>query len=403
MVDITRLLGGKSKPTDLLRYGPCNPIPPDLPLRSDGEGRPVVVWNLTRRCNLSCPHCYAEATSGKTGEELPHREARALIDDLAHFGVPVLLFSGGEPLLREDLYQLGDYASSRGIRTVISTNGTLLDHHAARKIKEAGFAYVGVSLDGLEEVHDRFRGRRGAFQSALSGIRECRELGIKVGIRFTICRQNYQDIDGVLDLWEQEKIARCCFYHLVYTGRGRRLMDQDISLSEKRSFLDRLIARAEWMRKDGREGEILTVDNHADGVYLYLRFKEQEPERAAEIYRLLRRNGGNSSGIRIACIDAEGNVHPDQFWQHYSLGNVLERPFSLIWQDLSDPLLRRLRNRKGLVRGKCSRCLFFDLCNGNFRVRAEAAYGDTWAEDPACYLTAGEVQGVSGSPARCDS
>jgi radical SAM protein with 4Fe4S-binding SPASM domain len=262
----------------------------------------------------------------------------------------------------------------------------------ALKIKQAGFSYVGVSLDGLEKTNDRFRGQSGAFQEALLGIRECRAQGIKVGLRFTICRCNYEEVTGILDLVESEGIPRCCFYHLVYTGRGRRLQEQDISLAQKRSLVDLIFARALQSCQDGKETEILTVDNHTDGVYLYLREREEHPERAQEIWELLRWNGGNSSGIGIGNIDPEGAVHPDQFWQHYSLGNIRQRPFSTIWRDTSDPLLRGLKDRRGLVKGKCGRCHFFEICNGNFRVRAEAVFQDVWAEDPACYLTEGEVQ-----------
>ena len=392
MIDITRLLCGKIKPGDVLRYGRGSSGLPSYLQRFSQDKRPVVVWNTTRRCNLACLHCYADAAPEADSGELTTQEARSVIADLAEFGVPVLLFSGGEPLLRADLFEVGHYASSLGIRAVISTNGTLIDGQAARRIKEAGFSYVGVSLDGLEETNDRFRGYRGAFQEALSGIRACRQEGIKVGLRFTICRYNFQEVDGILDLLEAEGIPRACFYHLVYAGRGKGLSDQDISLPQKRALIDLIFSRTLDFCRRGLNLEILTVDNHTDGVYLYLKERETHPERANEIRELLRWNGGNSSGVGIGNIDHKGDVHADQFWQHYSLGNVRQRPFSVIWQDTSDPLLRGLKDRKGLVKGKCSRCHFFDLCNGNFRVRAEAIFHDLWAEDPACYLSEEEIQ-----------
>jgi len=392
MIDITRLLCGKATPGEVLRYGRESSRLPSHLQRFSKDKRPVVVWNMTSRCNLSCLHCYADATTRADPQELTTQEARSIIDDLARFGVPVLLFSGGEPLLRADLFEVGHYASSLGIRAVISTNGTLIDGQAARRIKEAGFSYVGVSLDGLEETNDRFRGYRGAFQEALSGIRACRQEGIKVGLRFTICRYNFQEVDSILDLLEAEGIPRACFYHLVYTGRGKGLSDQDISLPQKRALIDLIFSRTLDFCRRGLNLEILTVDNHTDGVYLYLKERETHPERANEIRELLRWNGGNSSGVGIGNIGHKGDVHADQFWQHYSLGNVRQRPFSVIWQDTSDPLLRGLKDRKGLVKGKCSRCHFFDLCNGNFRVRAEAIFHDLWAEDPACYLSEEEIQ-----------
>lgn len=392
MIDITRLLCGKIKPGDVLRYGRESSGLPSHLQRFSQDKRPVVVWNATRRCNLACLHCYADATPQADPEELTTEEARAMIADLAKFGVPVLLFSGGEPFLRGDLFELGSYAVSLGIRTVISTNGTLIDRTMAKGVKEAKFSYVGVSLDGLEETHDRFRGRRGAFQSALAGIRACQQEGVKVGLRFTICRYNFEEVPGVFDLIEEEGIPRACFYHLVYTGRGRKLQEQDISLSQTRSLIDLIFARTLDLCGRGLDLEILTVDNHTDGVYLYLRERSRDPQRAQQIFELLRWNGGNSSGIGIGNIDHRGMVHADQFWQHYTLGNVRQRPFSAIWMDTSDPILRGLKNRKGLVKGKCSRCHFFDICNGNFRPRAEAAFQDLWAEDPACYLTEGEIQ-----------
>lgn len=398
MIDITRLLCGKIKPVDVLRYGRGSAGLPSHLQRFSQDKRPVVVWNVTRRCNLACLHCYADAAPTADPQELTTQEARIMIADLAEFGVPVLLFSGGEPLLREDLLELGQYAASLGIRTVISTNGTLIDRTMAKGIKEAGFSYVGVSLDGLEETHDRFRGRRGAFQAALSGIRVCQQEGIKVGLRFTISRYNLDEVPGIFALIEEEGIPRTCFYHLVYTGRGKRIQEQDISLSQKRSLIDLIFARTLDLCGRGSDLEILTVDNHADGVYLYLQERARNPERGREIWELLRWNGGNSSGIGIGNIDHRGRVHADQFWQHYSFGNVRQKPFSAIWMDTSDPILQGLKHRKGLVKGKCSRCHFFDICNGNFRARAEAAFQDLWAEDPACYLTEEEIQDSPGQP-----
>jgi radical SAM protein with 4Fe4S-binding SPASM domain len=398
MIDVTRLLCGKAKPADVLRYGRDSARLPSHLQRFSRDKRPVVVWNATRRCNLACLHCYADASTQADPDELTTQEARSMIQDLASFGAPVLLFSGGEPLLREDLFDLGHYAASLGIRAVISTNGTLIDHRAAQKIKEAQFSYVGISVDGLEQTHDRFRAHRGAFREALSGIRECRQAGIKVGLRFTICRYNYQEVAGILDLLEAEGISRCCFYHLVYTGRGKMLQDQDISPPQTRALVDLIFARTVGSCQSGLDQEILTVDNHTDGVYLYLREKREHPERAQEIWQLLSWNGGNSSGVGIGNIDHVGDVHPDQFWQHHSLGNIRQRPFSAIWQEASDPILRGLRNRRGLIKGKCSRCHFFEICNGNFRVRAEAAFQDIWAEDPACYLTEEEVQEQTDLP-----
>ena len=319
-------------------------------------------------------------------------EGKRLICDLAEFGVPVLLFSGGEPLLREDIFELASFAREQGIRPVLSTNGTLITKGVAKEICNVGFAEVGISLDGIGATNDRFRGKEGAYQAALEGIQNCVALGIRVSLRLTITAFNYREIPAIFDLVEREGIARVCFYHLVYVGRASNLYNGDLNHSGTRSLVDLVCERTLDLYRRGKPKEVLTVANHADGVYIYLRLKEQDPERAARVLSLLRRNGGNNSGIRIGAIDDLGNVHPDQFWWHYSLGNVRQRKFGDIWTDSSDPLLRGLRERKKLLKGRCPHCQYLDLCNGNMRVRAEAVFGDVWAEDPACYLTDPEIE-----------
>lgn len=391
MIGVTKLLCGTVTPSDALRYGRRSDRSPSHLLQFSHDKKPVVVWNSTKACNLHCVHCYYSANTRPDPDALTTAEARAFIDDLAAFGAPVLLFSGGEPLLRDDLFELGAYAAERGIRAVISTNGTLIERKVAQRIKEAGFSYVGVSLDGIGETNDRFRGVRGAFEAALRGIRHCTEVGIRVGLRLTLNKHNYEDLADILDLLEEERIKRACFYHLVYAGRGSRMRDDDLSLDESRAAVDLIFDRTEDFHQRGIELEILTVDNHADGPYLLRRVQARQPERADEVLQLLLWNGGNSSGVGIGAVDHQGNVHADQFWQHYTFGNVRERPFSQIWTDTDDPLMAGLKNRKPLLKGRCAACQYLDICNGNFRVRAEAVYDDVWAPDPACYLTDKEI------------
>jgi len=391
MIGVTKLLCGTVTPSDALRYGRRSDRSPSHLLQFSHDKKPVVVWNSTKACNLHCIHCYYSANTRPGPDELTTAEAKAFIDDLAAFGAPVLLFSGGEPLLRDDLFELGTYAAGRGIRAVISTNGTLIERKFAHRIKEAGFSYVGVSLDGIGETNDRFRGVRGAFEAALRGIRHCTEAGIRVGLRLTLNKHNCEDLADILDLLEEEHIKRACFYHLVYAGRGSRMRDDDLSLEESRAAVDLIFDRTEDFHRRGVELEILTVDNHADGPYLLRRVQARQPERADEVLQLLRWNGGNSSGVGIGAVDHQGNVHADQFWQHYTFGNVRERSFSQIWTDTDDPLMAGLKNRKPLLKGRCVACQYLDICNGNFRVRAEAVYGDVWAPDPACYLTDEEI------------
>ncbi len=394
MIGISKLYCGTVEPSDALRYGRDSSKLPSHLLQFSKDKKPVVVWNMGRRCNLRCVHCYAQSKDIEYKNELTTEQGKDLIDDLARFGAPVILFSGGEPLMRPDLPELAQYARSKGMRAVISTNGTLIDKKMARILKDIGLSYVGVSLDGIRETNDRFRGVQGAFDLALQGMRNCIEEGIKVGLRFTINKKNVSDIPAIFDLLEKEKIPRVCFYHLVYAGRGSKLVKEDLSHEESRKTLDLIMDRTKEMHDKGFPMEVLTVDNHCDGPYVYFRLLKEDSARAQEVFELLQMNQGNSSGIGIACVSWDGSVHADQFWRHYSFGNVKERKFSEIWTDTNNELMAGLKNRKPLIKSnadRCARCKWFDICNGNFRVRAEAIYGNVWADDPACYLTKEEI------------
>ena len=391
MISISRLLCDAAGPGDALRYGSQAQTSPEALYQVADKPRPIVVWNCTRRCNLRCVHCYSSAGNVDSPEVLNTEEGKAFIRDLADFGVPVVLFSGGEPLLREDIFELADFAREQGMRTVLSTNGTLVTEEVAEKIRDVGFAEAGISLDGIGEKNDRFRGKNGAYEAALQGIRNCVALGQRVSLRFTITRSTYSEIPAIFDLVEREGVDRVCFYHLAYVGRASDLSKDDLSHSETRAVVDLICERTIDLYQGGLPKEVLTVDNHADGICLYLKLKKDDPARAEKALALLRANGGNNSGIRIGAVDDVGNVHADQFWQHYSFGNVRQRKFGDIWMDTSDSLMRGLKDRKGLLKGRCARCQYLDLCNGNLRVRAEAVYGDVWAEDPACYLTDREI------------
>lgn len=391
MIGISKLYCGTIEPSDPLRYGRHSKDLPSHLLQFSEDKKPVVVWNVTRACNLKCIHCYARAVERGDESEIDHEKGLALIDDLALFGVPVILFSGGEPLMRPDLVGLARYAVDKGMRAVVSTNGTLITRQKARELKQIGLSYVGVSLDGMETVNDRFRGKRGAFRDAIAGIKNCQEMGLKVGLRFTINLLNVAEIPRIFDLLEDYDIPRVCFYHLVYSGRGSSLVEQDLDHEETRRAIDLIIDRTKDLHDRGIPKEVLTVDNHADGPYLYMRMIRENNPRADEVLQLLNMNEGNSSGRGIGCISWDGSVHADQFWRHYSFGNVLERPFSEIWSDLSNPLMKKLKQKKKYVKGRCAGCRWLDICAGNFRVRPEAVTGDLWAPDPACYLTDEEI------------
>lgn len=379
MISISRLLCDAIGPGDHLRY------------TRRGAPRPIVVWNCTRVCNLHCVHCYASADGQKSPDEMDTAAGKRFIRGLADFGVPVLLFSGGEPLLRDDFFELASFAREQGLRLTLSSNGTLITEAVARRLRGLGFAQVGISLDGIGKLNDRFRGKSGAYQAALTGIRNCVAEGLRVSLRLTVTRFNHGEIPAMFRLATEEAIDRICFYHLAYSGRADGIRDKDLSHAETRAVVDTICEHTRDLYRRGLPREVLTVGNHADGVYLYLKLKEPDPARAARVLDLLKANGGDNSGIMISAVDDVGDVHPDQFWRQHSLGNVRQRKFGELWQDTSEPLLRQLRNRRGLLKGRCGSCGYLTLCNGNLRERAEALYGDIWAADPACYLSDEEI------------
>ena len=389
MIGISKLLIDKTEPSDTIRYG-----------RSQGHGsvpadsnRPIVVYNCVRNCNLRCVHCYAHASGSEPADTLDTRQALAMIDSCADFGCPVMLFSGGEPLLRKDLPELMNHARSRKMRTALSTNGTLITQELASELKSCDLSYVGISLDGIEPTHDKFRGVDGAWCKALRGLDICREVGLRTGLRITLTKRNYDEIEQMLSLFESRNIERICFYHLVYTGLGSNLIDEDLSHEQTRKVLDIIIERTLRMHENGNGREILTVDNHADGPYLWLWAKRNRPELADRIYNMIKDNRAKSTGQGISCISWNGDVMPDQFWRDKILGNIKEQSFESIWLNPDNPFLENIRKREKLVKGKCSRCSFLHLCRGGFRARAEAKFNDLWAEDPACYLTESEIEG----------
>ncbi len=394
MIGISKLYCGTVEPSDALRYERDSSKLPSHLLQFSKDKKPVVVWNMGRRCNLRCVHCYAQSKDIEYEDELTTEQGKELIDDLTEFGSPVILFSGGEPTMRKDLPELAEYAKSKGMRAVISTNGTLIDEKMAKVLKKIGLSYVGISLDGVRETNDKFRGVPGAFDAAMDGLRNCMKEDIKVGLRFTINKKNMADIPAIFDIIEEEGIPRVCFYHLVYAGRGTKLVEDDLTHEESRKVLDLIMDRTKALHDKGMPVEVLTVDNHCDGPYVYLRLLKEDPERAKEVYDLLMMNQGNSTGIGIGCVSWDGSVHPDQFWRHYSFGNVKDRKFSEIWTDTSDELMAGLKDRKPLIKAnadRCAKCKWLEICNGNFRVRAEAIYDNVWADDPACYLTKEEI------------
>lgn len=352
---------------------------------------PVVIWNLIRRCNLTCKHCYALSADHDYEGELNFEEVCSVMDDLKAFRVPVLILSGGEPLMRPDIFAIAERSRDMGFYTGLSTNGTLIDEALADRIAATGFDYVGISLDGLRETHDRFRRLEGAFDRSLAAVRFLRDRNVKVGLRFTMTSLNGHDFAPLLDLMRAERVNKFYFSHLNYAGRGNIHRGKDAHFQATRDALDLLFDRAWEAAEAGLDEEYVTGNNDADGPYLLQWVQARYPEWTEAVRQRLVAWGGNSSGVYVANIDNLGMVHPDTMWWHHTLGDLRQRPFSSIWSDVSDPLMAGLKQRPRAVEGRCTACQHFAICGGNTRVRAQQLTGNPWAEDPGCYLSDDEI------------
>lgn len=378
MIEVSKILVSEKLETRGLRHR-----------RREGTA-PVVVACLTKRCNLNCLHCYSGG-SGSSNGKLSKKELERLLRELADWGSPFVIFSGGEPFLRSDIFELGSYASDLGLPVIISSNGTLITREKAREAAKAGFGYVGVSLDGLAESNDAFRRGEGAFKMALKGMRNLKAEGIKTGLRFTMTRLNWKELPEIMDLLVREGFARLCVYHLEYGGRGRELQayGHDLPPEERRRAVDMLFDKTIEVNRLGHKLEVLTVGNYADAAYLYLKVGKNDPEKARTVYEHFLRNGGDGSGEKLAYIDEVGCVYPSQFLRE-KVGSIRETPLREIWEG-DNLLLSKLRNRESYLQGRCAWCGFLEICRGGSRARALAVYNDFRAPDPSCYLTPDEV------------
>jgi len=381
MINISRLYCGLAGESDNLRYA-----------RQDDVG-PVVVYNCTVQCNLNCLHCYSWSSKNNSHRELTTEQAKGLLKQLAEYNCPVVLFSGGEPLLREDIFELIADARHLGMRAVLSTNGTLIDERKADRLAQAGVNYTGISIDGIEDFHDRFRGTKGSFAAALAAIENCQKARIKTGLRFTITKDNSPQVPAVFDIAANAGIRRICFYHLIRTGRAGSLDNQLPTGHQTRQVLDLIIEKTTDFVHNGLVDEVLTVGNHADGAYLLLKMLGEQNNLADSARRVLLAAAGNRTGQNIACIGPDGSVHPDQFWQNYALGNIKDDSFSRIWNNQDEPVLHKLRNKSEFADKRCRCCKWFDLCKGNFRFLGPDPDINNWLNEPACYLTDEETQG----------
>ena len=383
MFRVSRFMHQILRPTPVRNAAPSGPA---------GPAGPVVIWNLVRRCNLTCMHCYSISTDIDFPGELSTAEVFRVLEDLKAARVPALILSGGEPLLRKNFFDIAARAKGLGFTTALSTNGTLIDVPLAGRIAAARFDYVGVSLDGLRDTHDRFRRKQGAYDGALNGIRLCRDMGVKVGLRFTLTQDNAAELPALLDLAQAERIDKFYLSHLNYAGRGNVNRKHDAQFRATRAAMDLLFERCWEHAQRGADKEFVTGNNDADGVYFLRWARTRVPGLDQKHLRAkLAEWGGNSSGVNVANIDNLGNVHPDTMWWDCTLGNVRTRPFGAIWQDTRHPIMAGLKARPRRVKGRCAGCAYFDVCGGNTRVRAMKVTGDPWAEDPGCYLDDAEI------------
>jgi len=364
---------------------------------------PVVIWNLIRRCNLQCKHCYSTSLDIDFKDELSTEQIKATIDDLKVAHVPVLILSGGEPLLRPDIYEITEYAKQKGFYLALSTNGTLINKDNIAAIKAAEYQYVGISIDGLEKFHDEFRRQKGSFKSSMHAIKLCKEAGIKVGMRLCLTKENFKDIPAMLNLMEENSVDKFYLSHLNYSGRGKRSAENDAMFKMTKDAMEMLYERAWSHINQGIETDFVTGNNDADGPFLLQwatkRFNDSHPKAIKNLKQRLINWGGNASGVNVANIDNTGTIHPDTYWWNHPIGNVKTEKFSDVWKNTQDPLMLGFRMNPRPVKGRCASCDHLAICGGNTRTRAFAQTSDAWAEDPGCYLDDEEI-GFVPSPSK---
>jgi len=344
----------------------------------------IAIWNFTNRCNLSCLHCYSKADLDAV-DTLKTEDILKTLPLLKKSGVKFIIFSGGEPLTRKDLFEIAQKCRELGIVTYLSTNGLYVKQGNAKRILET-FDYIGISIDGSQEVHDHFRGLKGSFEASLTAVNLLNSYGIKkVGIRFTLTKDTYDDLAFIFALAEQHAIPKIYISHLVYSGRGLDNLEMDLTKAQRKEAVEFIIEKAFAYRQEGRDIEIVTGNMEMDALLFFERFKQKYPAYAPEMWKRLQAWGGNSAGRKLLNIDSEGFVKPDPFFP-LKIGNILHQSFEDIWVNQPVELLEKLRLSPRQLGGKCQGCAYLEICNGGSRSRAYAIYGDIWAQDPSCYI-----------------
>lgn len=348
----------------------------------------IMIWNFTNRCNLLCHHCYSKADANEK-DTLTFKQIQETIPKLKKAGVNFVIFSGGEPLLRKDIFDIALEMKKNNIMTYLSTNGMYVNEKNVDKIIET-FNYIGISIDGIEEIHDQFRGQVGSYKKSISAIKLIQEHGGNAGIRFTLTKETEGSFYKMFELCEELNVDKLYISHLVYSGRGLDNLKIDITKEKRREYVNYIINKAFEYYENDSNIELVTGNMEMDSILLLQKFEKEYKEFAPILKEKLISWAGNSAGSRLGNMDWLGNVKPDPFFPR-TIGNYLEKDFDKVWLDEENDLLTRLREKPRQISGKCSKCSYISICNGGSRARAYAISGDLWAEDPSCYLSEQEI------------
>ncbi len=347
----------------------------------------LISYAVTRKCNLKCKHCYSEATKAPAPDELSTEEARRLVDEIAKWGIKLLIFDGGEPLAREDFFDIASYASRKKLRVVIGSNGTLIDLEVAKRLKASGIMAVQISIDGaIAQTHDWFRGEEGAFNKALEGAKACRTVGLPFQFGMTIRRGTLDEIAAMLILAIESGAIAAEFFDLIPVPRVKReIADEVLTPTERKEVM-------EWLAEAQTDCPIIIRVPGCPMYPLILREKNIQPKHFAAhlLHRIPYYGRGCAAGMPNGYLTVlpNGDVIPCMLLQ-LKLGNVREESITQIWAN--SPILAKLRNRS-LLEGECGRCSYRDKCVG-CRGRAYEETGNMLATDPGCWFHVGENAG----------
>lgn len=353
----------------------------DAPSRFTSTLRPVVFWNITYRCNLLCIHCYISASpQGKPGE-LGTTEALRVADEIVELGSPMVVISGGEPLVRGDFWLIASRLLEGGVRVALSTNGTLITDSIAVKLAELGISYVGISLDSVNpQYHDMFRGVPGAFERTLRGIRSSVDAGLQVGLRMTLTRYNIGEAVALVELSRRLGVKRIAFYLIDLTGRARSDLNLLPTRDQMEEFVNTMIRLS---HETSGDPEVLVVRGNFVGVHVADKLVTSR-EELLEYLSMISAQG--DCGRKTISIYPDGSVKPCQFIDWVTIGNVREEKLSKIVSLGNERLKPYMEVHRNLRGPKCSKCPFKRVCGGGSRGRALAYTGDEWGDDPLCFL-----------------